>query len=71
MESKARDYMKEKIISNIIFSMIEKFFLVGSQFVVSLLLIRLLPREEYGIIGIVVGYFTFIHIPKGKILVQK
>lgn len=54
--------MKEKIISNIIFSMIEKFFLVGSQFVVSLLLIRLLPREEYGIIGIVVGYFTFIHI---------
>lgn len=54
--------MKERIISNIIFSMIEKFFLVGSQLMVSILLIRLLPREDYGIIGIVIGYFTFIHI---------
>lgn len=54
--------MKKQIISNIIFSMIEKFFLIGSQFIVSILLIRLLPREDYGIIGIVIGYFTFIHI---------
>lgn len=54
--------MKAKIISNILFSMIEKFFLVGSQFIVSLLLIRLLPREDYGIIGIVVGYFAFINL---------
>jgi len=54
--------MKDKIIINIIFSVIEKFFIVGSQFIISLLLIRLLPREEYGIIGIVIGYFAFIHI---------
>ncbi|MEO1953843.1 MAG: oligosaccharide flippase family protein [Campylobacterales bacterium] len=54
--------MKDKIVLNIIFSIIEKFFIVGSQFIVSLLLIRLLPREEYGIIGIVIGYFAFIHI---------
>jgi O-antigen/teichoic acid export membrane protein len=54
--------MRNKIVSNIVFSMIEKFVLIGSQFIVSILLIRLLPREEYGIIGIVMGYFAFIHI---------
>ena len=45
-----------------IFSVIEKFFVVGSQFIMLVLLVRLLPHDDYGIIGIVAGYFAFIHI---------
>jgi len=46
----------------VIFSVIEKFFVVGSQFIMLVLLVRLLPHDDYGIIGIVAGYFAFIHI---------
>ena len=51
--------MKEKIVSNIAYSLIEKGGLIVASFLTSILLIRYLPREEYGIIGIVGGYFTF------------
>ena len=54
--------MKEKIISNIFFSFIEKFFIISSQFFISMLLIRCLERQDYGIIGVVSGYFVFINI---------
>ncbi len=51
--------MKEKIVSNIAYSLVEKMGLILASFLTSILLIRYLPREEYGIIGIVAGYFTF------------
>lgn len=52
--------MRQKIISNIFSSGIEKFFIIGIQFISSIILIRLLPREDYGVIGIVAGYFVFV-----------
>ena len=54
--------MRQKIISNIFSSGIEKIYIIVIQFITSIILIRLLPREDYGIIGIVVGYFAFVNL---------
>lgn len=54
--------MRKKIISNIISSGVEKIFILGVQFLASLLLIRILPRDQYGIIGVVSGYYAFLSI---------
>jgi O-antigen/teichoic acid export membrane protein len=53
--------MKKRIFNNIVYSFIEKFASMGSQFILSILLIRLLDREDYGIIGVVIGYFVFVN----------
>ncbi len=52
--------MKEKIVSNIFYSILEKGGLIAASFFSSLLLIRFLPREQYGVIGVVAGYYTFV-----------
>ena len=62
MACKDGDNLRQKIISNIFSSGIEKIYIIAIQFISSIILIRLLPREDYGIIGIVVGYFAFINI---------
>lgn len=62
MACKDGDNLRKKIISNIFSSGIEKIYIIAIQFITSILLIRLLPREDYGIIGIVVGYFAFINL---------
>lgn len=54
--------MRQKIIANIISSGVEKFFLIGVQFIASIILIRLLPREDYGVIGVVAGYYAFVNV---------
>lgn len=54
--------MRKKIISNLLSSGIEKLVIMGVQFISSIMLIRLLPRDDYGIIGIVAGYFAFVNI---------
>ena len=54
--------MRQKIISNLLSSGVEKFFIIGIQFISSIILIRLLPRDEYGVIGVVMGYFVFVSI---------
>lgn len=54
--------MKKKIINNIYYSVIEKFFLIGIQFISTVLLVRLLARELYGVLGVVVGYYAFVQI---------
>lgn len=54
--------MRKQIISNLISSGADKFVTTAVQFLSSILLIRLLPREDYGIIGIVGGYFAFVNI---------
>ncbi|EKN66454.1 polysaccharide biosynthesis protein [Neobacillus bataviensis LMG 21833] len=53
--------MKKQIISNIIQSVIEKFLIIGTQFLLSFFLVRMLEREDYGIIGVVSGYFVFVN----------
>lgn len=53
--------MKSKIVWNILFSGLEKFTILLFQFLSSVLLINFLPREDYGVIGVVVGYFTFVN----------
>ena len=62
MACKNGDSVRQKIISNIFSSGIEKIYIIAIQFITSIILIRLLPREDYGIIGIVVGYFAFANI---------
>ncbi|UFS62408.1 oligosaccharide flippase family protein [Sulfurimonas sp. HSL-3221] len=54
--------MKKQIISNLLSSGVEKFVVIGIQFISSIILIRMLPRDDYGIMGIVAGYFTFVNI---------
>ncbi|WP_035589106.1 lipopolysaccharide biosynthesis protein [Hippea jasoniae] len=54
--------MKRLIVSNIFYSLIEKFVLIGFQFITSIIIIRNLPREDYGIIGVVAGYFVFLNL---------
>jgi O-antigen/teichoic acid export membrane protein len=54
--------MRQKIISNIISSGVEKVFLIGVQLIASIILIRLLPRDDYGIIGVVAGYYAFVNV---------
>lgn len=53
--------MRKKIITNVLYSFAEKFASIGAQFLISIILIRLLSREDYGIIGTVVGYFVFVN----------
>ncbi len=54
--------VKEKIIKNVLYSLLEKAGLIGGQFISSILLIRFLERSDYGIIGIVAGTYTFVNI---------
>lgn len=54
--------MKGHIIRNILSSVVEKMVTVGSQFIVAMVLIRSLAREEYGVLGVVVGYFAFLAV---------
>lgn len=53
--------MRKKIIINVLYSFVEKFASIGAQFILSIIIIRLLSREDYGIIGAVVGYFVFVN----------
>ena len=54
--------MNHKLINNIFNSGIEKIILLSSQFVITMILIRTLGRESYGIIGIVTGYYAILSI---------
>ncbi|MRS01740.1 hypothetical protein EG832_00695 [bacterium] len=54
--------MKNLITRNILSSVIEKSVTVGSQFFVAMVLIRSLTREEYGALGVMVGYFAFLAV---------
>lgn len=54
--------MKNKLVNNIFFSFLEKFFQITSGFLTSFFIIRLLERESYGVIGIVAGFYALINI---------
>jgi len=51
----------KKIVKNILFSGIEQFILIISQFISSIIIIRNLPREDYGILGVIAGYYVFFN----------
>lgn len=53
--------MRKQVITNIMQSLVEKFFLIGTHFILSFFLVRLLNRQDYGVIGVVAGYFVFIN----------
>lgn len=52
--------MNSSIRKNIYYSFIEKIYILLAQFLVSLLLTRFLPREEFGAMGVVAGAYAFI-----------
>lgn len=52
--------MRRLILANILSSGVEKLFVIAVQFLSSILVIRLLPRDDYGVIGVVAGYFAFV-----------
>lgn len=54
--------MIKKFINNIYSSGIEQFIVLLSQFVSGVIIIRTLPREEYGLLGIAAGYFVFLQV---------
>ncbi len=53
--------MTKKIVNNILFSGVEQFILIISQFISSFVIIRNLPREDYGILGVIAGYYVFFN----------
>lgn len=54
--------MKDSLVLNIAYSFLEKTFQIISGFFSSFIIIRLLDREDYGIIGIVAGFYALINI---------
>ena len=62
MACKDGNSVRQKIISNVISSGIEKIVIMIIQLIATILIIRLLPRDDYGIIGIIVSYYAFINI---------
>lgn len=62
MERGCGNSMKSNIVKNILSSVVEKMVSVGSQLIVVMVLIRSLTREEYGALGVMVGYFTFLAV---------
>lgn len=62
MACKDEDSVRQKIISNILSSGVEKATMMLLQLISTIIIIRLLPRDDYGVIGIVVGYFAFVSI---------
>lgn len=54
--------MKDKLVGNILYSIIEKVFQILSGFLASFFIIRLIDRESYGVIGIVAGFYALVSI---------
>lgn len=54
--------MNKIIIRNIIFSAIDQFILLISSLLSGLIIIRCIPRDQYGILGVVAGYYVFFNI---------
>lgn len=52
--------MNSKIHKNIYYSVLEKVYILITQFVASLILTRFLPREEFGAMGVVAGTYAII-----------
>ena len=54
--------MINKIIDNVFSSALEKVFIITGNFLASILHIRYLTRSDFGILGIVAGYYAFVNI---------
>jgi len=54
--------MNRALISNIFSSFADKAFTTIAMLAATLILVRVLPRSDYGIIGIVVGYAIFVQL---------
>ncbi|MFW5879728.1 MAG: lipopolysaccharide biosynthesis protein [bacterium] len=54
--------MSNKLKRNIFASLSDRFIVIALQFAATILMTRFLPRSSFGILGVVVGVFTFIHI---------
>ncbi len=52
--------MSRTLTSNIFYSFVEKVILIVFQLISSILLSRFLPREDFGVLGVVAGIFTFV-----------
>lgn len=57
-----RIFHRNDLIKNIFYSGIEQGLLIIAQFVASILIVRSLPRDVYGLLGVVTGYFVFFNI---------
>lgn len=53
--------LRMRLQKNILSAIIEKGIVLSGQFLTMFLVIRLLPRELYGFMGIAAGLFTFVH----------
>ncbi len=67
--------LKSKTLSGVVWSLLERFGSSGIQFVVSVLIARLLSPKDYGVVGIVMIFITlsqvFINSGFGTALIQK
>jgi len=54
--------VKDNLVKNIIYTFLEKTFQIVSGFFSSFIIIRILEREDYGIIGIVAGFYALLNV---------
>ena len=54
--------MNRNLITNIFSSFVDRAFVILAMFGATILMIRFLPREDYGIIGVVAGYGAFVQV---------
>jgi O-antigen/teichoic acid export membrane protein len=52
----------DKIGSNIMYAVLDRIFWIVAQFISSILIIRLLARESFGIIGVVAGLYAILNL---------
>ena len=54
--------MNRPLLANVLSSLVDKGFTIAATFAATLLMVRLLPRADYGIVGIVAGYGVLIQV---------
>lgn len=54
--------MDIKVLRNILYSSVDQLLTIISQFISGILIIRFLPREDYGLLGVIAGYFVFFNV---------
>lgn len=54
--------MNKLLFKNILYSGLDQFILILCQFLGGIIIIRNIPREQYGLLGIVAGYFVIYNL---------
>lgn len=70
-----RNNTQNKLVKSVLWNSLEKFFVKGTSFIISIVLARILTPEDYGLIGMLTVFIAlstiFIESGFAKALIQK